>query len=90
MIGGNLDQDDLDAVGVLDPHLDQSPGLRRGLPDDRDAGCGQPAVLGADTRTWIQIITERPGGPAACAETSSNPGPRKKTTPGLPGGPNSR
>jgi hypothetical protein len=29
-------------------------------------------------RTWIQIITERPGGPAACPETSSNPWPRKK------------
>jgi hypothetical protein len=24
-------------------------------------------------RTWIQIITERPRGPAACPETSSNP-----------------
>ena len=48
MIGGNLDQDDPGAVGVLDPHLDQSPGLRRGRPDDRDVGRGQPGVLGAD------------------------------------------
>jgi hypothetical protein len=46
--GGNLDQDDPDAVGVLDPHLDQSPGLCCGCPDDPDCGCGQPAVLGAD------------------------------------------
>jgi len=32
------------------------------------------------SRTCIQIITECPGGPAACPETSSNPGPRKNTT----------
>jgi hypothetical protein len=25
--GRNLDEDDPDAVGVLDPHLDQTPGL---------------------------------------------------------------
>jgi len=34
MIGGNLDQDDLDAIGVPNPHFDQAPGLRRGSPDD--------------------------------------------------------
>ena len=38
------------------------------------------------SRTWIQIITECPRGPAACPETSSSPGPRKNTTPGSPGG----
>jgi len=67
-------------------------------PQDSVAGSrmtGTPAAASRPcsartSRTWIQIITERPGGPAACAETSSNPGPRKKTTPGLPGGPNSR
>jgi hypothetical protein len=48
VVGGNLDQDDPDAVGVLDPHLSQAPGLGGGLPDDRDAGRGQPGVLGAD------------------------------------------
>jgi hypothetical protein len=41
------------------------------------------------SRTWIQIITECPGGSAVCPETSSKPGPRKNTTPGLSGGPNS-
>jgi hypothetical protein len=40
--------------------------------------------------TWIQIIAERPGGPSACPETSSNPRPRENTTPGSLGGPNSR
>jgi hypothetical protein len=48
VIGGNLDQDDADAVGVLDPHLDQAPRLCCGLPDDGDSGRGQPGVLGAD------------------------------------------
>ena len=48
MTGGNLDQDDPYAVGVLDPHLDQAPGLHCWLPDNRDPGCGQPGVLGAD------------------------------------------
>jgi hypothetical protein len=48
VIGGNLDQDDPDAVGVLDPHLGQAPRLRSWLPDDRDAGRGQPGVPGLD------------------------------------------
>jgi hypothetical protein len=39
---GNLDQDDPDAVGVLDPHLDQAPWLGYRLPYDRDSGGGQP------------------------------------------------
>ena len=48
MTGGNLDQDDPGAVGILDPHLDQAPGLRGRLPHDRDAGRGQPGVLGVN------------------------------------------
>jgi hypothetical protein len=47
VIGGNLDQDDPDAVRVLDPHLDQSPELRCRFSDDAD-GFGQPGVLGVD------------------------------------------
>jgi hypothetical protein len=46
--GGNLDQDDPDAVGVLDPDLDQAPGLGYRLPYDRDSGGGQPGVLGVN------------------------------------------
>ena len=45
MTGGNLDQDDPDAVGVLDPHLDQSPGLGQGFPGDRYSCRGQPGML---------------------------------------------
>lgn len=48
MTGRNLDQDDPDAVGVLDPHLDQAPGLRHWLPHNRDSGRGQPGMLGVN------------------------------------------
>jgi hypothetical protein len=43
-----LDQDDLDAIGVLDPRFGQASGLGCGLPDDGDSGRGQPGVLGVD------------------------------------------
>jgi hypothetical protein len=46
-------------------------------------------VLGVDIADRIQIITERPGGSAACPEISGKPGPGKHTTPGSSGGPNS-
>jgi len=46
VIGRNLDEDDPDAVWVLDPHFDQAPGLSCWLPDDRDSGCGEQGVLG--------------------------------------------
>jgi hypothetical protein len=48
VIGGNLHQDDLDAIGVLDPHLGQAPGLGCGFPDDGDCRRRQPGVLGVD------------------------------------------
>jgi hypothetical protein len=47
VIGGNLHEDP-DAVGALDPHLDQSPGLSRRLPDDLYSGRRQPGMLLAD------------------------------------------
>ena len=56
---------------------------------------GTPAAVGRTcssrtSRTWIQIITDRPAGPTACPETSRSPEPRKNTTPGSSGAPNSR
>jgi hypothetical protein len=48
VIGRNLDQDDPEAVGVLDPHLGQAPGLGGRVPDDLDSGRGQPGVLGVN------------------------------------------
>ena len=36
--GGNLGQGDPEAVWVLDPHLDQVPGLRHRFPHNRDSG----------------------------------------------------
>jgi hypothetical protein len=46
VIGRNLGQDDPDAVGVLELHLDQAPRLGCRFPHDRDSGRGQPGVLG--------------------------------------------
>jgi hypothetical protein len=48
------------------------------------------ACPASTSRTWIQIITECPAGPAGCPETPGKPGPRKNTTPGPSAGPNSR
>ena len=48
VIGGDFYQDDRDAIGVGDPHLDQSPGLRHRLPDHADPRRGQAGAGGAD------------------------------------------
>src|SRR5437764_218021 len=46
---GHLDQDDANAVGILDPHLPQTPWHRLGLRDDGDlARGGQSLVLDVD------------------------------------------
>jgi hypothetical protein len=47
VIGGNLDKDNADAVGVLDPHLALSPGLCRGLAENAGTSCIQPLPAGA-------------------------------------------
>ena len=47
VIGGNLDQDDPDAVGVLDPHLGRAPGLRGG---SRMTGHARPRPAGRARR----------------------------------------
>jgi hypothetical protein len=46
--GSNLDQDDPDAVGVLDLYLYEAPGLRYWLPHDRDSRRGNPGALGVN------------------------------------------
>jgi hypothetical protein len=48
VVGGDLDQDDPHAVRILDPRLDQAPGLFLRFSQHPDAGCGQAFVLGAD------------------------------------------
>jgi hypothetical protein len=45
VIGGNFDKDDWDAIRVLDPRLDQSPGLCCRLPENANSCRGQPVVL---------------------------------------------
>ena len=42
MGSGNLDQDDPDAVGILDLHLDQTPRLDYRIPHDRESSHGLP------------------------------------------------
>ena len=82
MIGGNLDQDDPDAIGILDPHLDQAPRLRHGFPYDTDGGGGQPGVLGVDVADLDPDHHRAPGragrGPGdfeqSRAEEEHNPG----------------
>ena len=84
-MGGNLDQDDPDAVGGprSTSGCRQAQGSAAGSPDDRDPGRGQLGVLARTFRIWIQIIAERPAWSALCPETSSNPWPRKNTTLGI-------
>lgn len=44
MTGGNLDEDDPDIVGFLDPHFGQSVGLRGGAANDGDI-CRSRGIL---------------------------------------------
>src|SRR6266511_2207034 len=46
MVVRDLDEHDPDPVRILDPHLDQPPGLSPRLPGDRDSGRDQTLTLG--------------------------------------------
>jgi hypothetical protein len=63
MAGGDLDENNLYPVGVLDPHLDQSPGLGLGLLEYTDTGGGQPLMLGVDIAD-LDPDDQRPSGTA--------------------------
>jgi hypothetical protein len=58
VLSRNLDQDDPDAVGVLDLHLAQAPGLCCWLPDNRTPAAASRACSAWTSRIWIQIISE--------------------------------
>jgi hypothetical protein len=45
VIGGNLDENDPDAIRVFDPHLDQAPGLHRGLSENSNSCRSKPLML---------------------------------------------
>jgi hypothetical protein len=60
VIGGDLNQDDLDAIGALDPHFDQAPGLRCGPSDDRGSGRSQPGVPGVDIPYQVAVPQKDP------------------------------
>jgi hypothetical protein len=90
MISGNLDQDDPDAVGVLELHLDQAPRLGYRFPHDRDSGCGQPGVLRVNVAHLEPDHHRVPGRVGREPGSLEQPWPRKNTSPGSSGGPNSR
>jgi hypothetical protein len=48
VVGGDLDEDDADAVRVLDPHLVEAPGLGHWLAQHPDTRRGKALVFGAD------------------------------------------
>ncbi len=45
MVGGNLDEDDLNAIRILDRHFDQPPRFLYWLPEDTDACRSQSIML---------------------------------------------
>ena len=83
MVSGNLDQDDPDAVGVLDLHLDQAPWLGYRLPYDRDSGRGQPGVLGVHVAD-LDPDHHRPSGQAGRVPGDlKQPLPEEEHQPGI-------
>jgi hypothetical protein len=81
--GGNLDQDDPDAVGILDPHLGQAPGLRDRLPHDRDSGRGQPGVLGVNIADLDPDDHRAPGRPGRAPGDLEQPLAEEEHQPGI-------
>jgi hypothetical protein len=90
VVGGDFDENDPDAVGVLDPHLGQSPWLGYWLAQDVDSGCCQAFVFGVnipylepDHQRTVPGVIGLPGDfQQALAEEEHQPG--------APWGPNSR
>ena len=86
MVRRHLDQHDPDPVRVGDPQLDEAPRLQPRFPQDAHPQSGQPRLLCPDVaylQPDLAVVSE--AGPAACPDTSRNPWPRKKTTPGIVG-----
>jgi hypothetical protein len=68
VIVGNLDKDDGHSVGVLDPHLQQAPGLPPWPANHGDPGGQQPLALSLDIaylNPHGQAIPGSVGGPTA-------------------------
>ncbi len=84
MAGGDFDENDPDAVGVLDPHLGQSSRLRYRITQNVNTGRSQPLMPGVNIAHLepeafdryqsqrVNIAGERigydPGAPTASAE----------------------
>jgi hypothetical protein len=90
VIGWDFDQNDLNTVGVLDPHLGQSPRLGYRCTKNAGTGRGQPLMLSVNISHLKPEHHRLPGSAGRVAGDFQNPEPTKKTTPGSPGAPNSR
>ena len=87
---GNFDQHDPDAVGVLEPHFDQPPGLGFGLAKDRGARLGQAPVLGPDVPDLHPDHGRALAIPGSVAGHLQHPLPEEEHHARIVGGPNSR
>src|SRR6266487_681984 len=83
VIGGDFDEDDPDAVGVLDRHFSHSPGLGYRLTQNANGGRSQPLMLGVNIPHLEPDHHHRVPGSAvrvpgdfqkACAEKEDHPG----------------
>ena len=90
MIGRDFDQDDPDAIGVLDPHLSQPPGLDGRLAQNAGTGRGQPLMFCVDIPHLEPELHAVTGGAGRVPGNFQEPWAEKKTIPGSDGEPNSR
>jgi hypothetical protein len=83
MISRNLDQDDPDAVGILDLHLGQAPRLGDRFPHDQDSGRGQPGVLGVNIADLDPDHHRVPGRAGRVPGDLEQPLPEEEHQPGI-------
>ena len=72
MIVGHLDQHDAQTVGILEPHLEQTPRLLTRPAQDRYAGCQQAVML------VLYIANLQPQGCGFVGTSDSSPGDLKQ------------
>ena len=83
MISRNLGQNDPEAVGVLDLHLDQAPRLGCRFPHDQDPGRGQPDVLGMHITDLDPDHHRAPGRVGRVPGDLEQPLPEEEHQPGI-------
>ena len=83
MIGWDFGQDDLDTVGVLDPHLGQSPRLGYRFTNNAGTGRGQPLMLSANIPHLEPDHHRVPGSARRVAGDFQEPSAEKEDHPGI-------